>query len=170
MEPSDQPLWLAGLKKVLSPAQAEAWAKVDMGRKAGLEAEITKMLAPMEENVRDQQSKAVEATAADIKQNLSLPKERAEKLDALVKAAVDQSVEKWRQEAKKFLANAKESQRNLMLRQGRVFMDVDGKDGPEQQAVWKDGLAHFLSPEETKRWQEARLSIGLCGCGRWRRS
>ena len=96
------------------------------------------------------------AQSSEIGAALNLPKERNEQLKALAKSAADASLEAWRRTVEKFLLSKDETQRNQSLKNKNFYYQFNGKDAPEKQAVWIDGLARLLTDDDRARLQAVR--------------
>ena len=93
---TDQPAWVEGLARTLSPAQAAAWEKARTERQATVGKEIDRLLDAQSDQYRESLAQPMASQAGDIIAGLQLPKERAEAITAASKQAVDASLAAWR--------------------------------------------------------------------------
>ncbi len=156
-EPFHHPVWLAGLRQILTPAQAAAWGKSEAQRITGLAQEIEQILGTQEDGVREQGEKLIESSAAEIRQSLPLSPERLAHLDQLAKLATDRGVAEWREQARQYLLGAEETQRRTISEQGRIFMETGAQSEIGRLAAWREGVAQFLTPEEVQQLHVAAV-------------
>ena len=151
-DPERQPVWKAGLAKLLSAEELKLW----QASEKELDAEANDFLKSMAEGVQDQVQKGILGQVDVIAATLSLPKEKIDQLNSLADSAVKKAMEAWRAQAEKYLLSLKSEQRRRVIRQGNFYMPPKPNDRPDQQAVWKDGFAKLLSADELKRWEASQ--------------
>jgi hypothetical protein len=154
--PTDHAEWTAALKRALTPEQAAAWEKLRNQRLQAFQKEVGDYLNRITENAREQYSRSILGTAADIKRSLALSKERGAELDQLAKTAAEKSAADWRKRAEQMFLQMEEAQRSVLLKSRQFFMGIESDERPDQQKVWKEGLARLLSAGELKRLESAR--------------
>ena len=148
--PENQDVWTKALHQTLSPTQFDALTQAQSKEKATIEKEIGTILDNAANRMRDQQTNAITSQCKSIEDDLKLPKDRAAQLNAIGKAAVDQTVDKYRKRVEQWLLSVDESQRRPMLA-NNWYMGSNPDESPMEQPAWKDGLAHFLTdPEQTE--------------------
>jgi len=153
--PFEQETWTKALQQTLTPDQLATWNKAEADRKEAIEKEISEPLKQRAVGIHEQQMQAISSEYKEIELALGLPKDRADKLEALAKSVVDQTTEMWRKRTEGTLFAMDDEQRHQFVA-GRIFMGPSEKESPSQQATWKDGVAAFLTAEETKRLQTSR--------------
>ena len=152
---SDQPAWKDELVLVLTPAQAEAWKADVAERRRKFDEETKGVMAATKARYREQDVLDISGKVSVIAQTLSLDEERTKKLQKLGEQAADKASESVGERVRGTLLRYTESARKQVLKTNSLYLPPDEKNGPEMQAVWKDGLKEFLTPEETQRWQAA---------------
>lgn len=152
----DQAAWKEAFNRTLTPEQAAAWAKASpKPDEAETLKAINTYLDAQSEGRRTQIGGTLLATCDNIATILNLPKERADAVTALANQAVDTSVAVNRKSTLEMLLKYDKTQRDRILKgQGSFFVN-DRNNAPEDQAVWKDGLAKLLSDEERARLKTA---------------
>ena len=153
--PTDNPEWIATVRKALTADQAVAWEKVLEERRLAGAKKSDAYLKPLMGGIRESFRRTILAKSAEIARVLALPKERAGALNALAARVAEQSTEDWKNRAAKMVASMPEDQL-LQMRLGRASFGRSLNQGPEQQALWKDGLASLLTPDETQRLEIAK--------------
>ncbi len=151
-DPERQPVWKDGLAKLLSAEEMKLW----QASENELGAEANEFLKGMAEGIQDQVGKGIHDKVAVIGSTLSLPKEKTDQLNSLADSAVKKAVEAWRDQAAKYLLSLKGELRHEAIKQGNIYIPPNPKDRPDQQAVWKEGLAKALSADELKRWEASQ--------------
>lgn len=152
-QPTEHAAWTEGVRRTLTAEQAAKWTEVQAERERVLRKEIGEFLKPSIERTREQHNETIRVKTAEIKRALTLPKERAEKLDALAKTVVDESAEEWRKRAQRVLFSTEDQQRLQLMKSGQFYLPTEGKDLPAQRPAWKEGLSKLLSGEEMTRLQ-----------------
>ena len=149
--PTEQAPWIEGLRSVLSADQATKWTEVQGERERRLRTEIGAFLKPNIARTREQLEPAIQMKSAEMKLALALPKERADRIDALAKAVVDASAEEWGKRAERVLLSMEDQQRAQVMKTGHFYLAPETKELPAQRAAWKAGLTELLSDEERAR-------------------
>jgi hypothetical protein len=156
-QPYEQDAWKAAVHQTLTPDQAAAWDKAQAARLAGIEADISsKTVKPSVDRVDDQQAQEIQSACAGIEAALSLPKDRADKLEALAKNLADQgNVMVEKKLARMFLAML-EDQRQAITTNGNIYFGLEPNELPSKQAAWTQGVAGILTADEMNRLQAQR--------------
>jgi hypothetical protein len=154
--PTEREVWTQALKRALTAEQAAAWENLRTERRRTFEKEMGDYLDRITENAREQILRSILGTAADIKRSLQLSKDRATALDQIARSAADANAAEWRKRAEKTCFQMQEVQRRQILKTRQFFMEVESGETPDQQKVWKDGLAGLLTPDELKLLDAAR--------------
>ena len=152
---SDQPAWKEALARVLTPAQAEAWKADVAERRRKFDEETKGVVAATKARYREQDMLEISGKVSVIAQTLSLDEARTKKLQKLGEQAADKASESVGERARATLVRYTESARKQVIKSNSLYLPPDEKNGSEMQAVWKDGLKEFLTPEETQRWETA---------------
>ena len=153
--PDEQEVWTKALQQALTPAQFDAWTQTRAKHKEESEKEISNVLKNGADRTQAMQNLQIEAECRRIETALNLPKDRADKLEALGKSAVDQGVAAWRKRVEKCLLSMDENQRRLLLTSNGFYMGANGDESPSEQPAWKDGLAQLLTVDDQARLQAA---------------
>ena len=156
VRPVTHPSWVEAVRRTLTAAQAVAWDNAQAERKRLLDKEIDDFLKPSVERTREQHTASILARSAEMKSALSLPNERAEKLDALAKSVAEKTTDAWRTRAKTTLFYAEDDQRRQVMKGRQFNVGIGEREMPSHQPAWKDGVAEILSADELKRLQAAR--------------
>ena len=156
VRPSDQGAWTEALKRALTPEQTAAWQKIQTERLQAFQKEMGDFLKTMSDAAREQFTRSIAATAADVKRSLGLSKERAAELDQLAKSASDKSVADWRTRAEQMLLQWEDAPRRAVLKNRQFYMGPESNERPDRQSVWKEGLAKLLSADELKQLETAQ--------------
>ena len=151
----EQPAWQEALARTLSPQQAGAWKADVEERRRKFDEETKNVVAATRSRYREMDAQAITATVSAVAQTLSLDEERRKKLEKLGEQAAEKSSDGIREKARKTLLRFDESARKQAIKSNSLYIAVVETDGPETQAVWKDGLKEILTPEEMKRWETA---------------
>ncbi|MGB8356840.1 MAG: hypothetical protein WCD79_23285 [Chthoniobacteraceae bacterium] len=157
--PADNTLWTDAMRRVLSPEQAATWEKVQAEEKRVREEKIVDFLKTPSERTRDQYEKMMLVKSAYIQRALSLPKERADQLDALAKTEAGKAIGNWEKHADKMLLSVDEDQFNQTIKSGNFYLGSDAKDAASEQEAWKAGVAKILSADESKQLEAFREAI-----------
>jgi hypothetical protein len=156
-EPYEQDDWIKAVHQILSADQAALWDKTQAAQKDKIEKEISGLLKAGGDRTHEMQMQQILAQCAEIEQALSLPKDRADKLEALGKTVVDQTTEMWRKRVGDMLASMEEPQRLQYTQSGaNVYFGPEKNEMPTEQAAWKDGVAGILTADEVARLQSAK--------------
>jgi hypothetical protein len=169
VRPQDQAQWPEALRRTLTAEQFVLWEKAEKARTEVVEKEVEGLLKTTMERTREQQRRSLLAKGAEIKFNLSLPKERAAKLDALADRLADRMAEEDRKRALKAILSFDDTRRRQFIQNGRFFMALDETAVEDQQKAWTEGVAAVLSDEEQQRLrvgQENQKARGTESMGR----
>jgi hypothetical protein len=153
--PFQQDIWNKALHQTLTAEQIAAWDKSEADRKATVEKEIGDALKNGADRIHEEQTQAMLSACREIEIAVELPKDRADKLEALGKSVVDQTTEMWRNRLDQSLLEMDEDQRHQFTL-GRMFIEPDESEALNKQSAWKDGVAALLTPEDEKRLQAWR--------------
>ena len=151
----EQPGFQEALAKTLDAQQAETWKKEAEERRRKFDEETKGVLAATKARFREQDAQAISGTVSAIAQTIPLDGERTKKLQKRGEQAADKSSDIAREKARRVLVGYEEAGRKQAIRSNSLYLTPDEKNGPEMQAVWKDGLKEILTPEETQRWETA---------------
>ncbi len=146
--PEDQDIWAKALRQALTPGQLDAWTQVQTKRKDDIEKEIGDALKNGADRTRTEEKAQVELECKRIETALNLPKERADKLEALGKTAVEQSVASWRQRMEKSLLALDETQRRPLLANG-FYLEAAVSGSALDQPVWQEGLRKIVTADDS---------------------
>ncbi len=155
-EARQQPVWKEALAHTLTPEQVATWEKTQAERKEAATKLIGNFLDPQVGQYQKMYEESMHTRSNDIISWLDLPKERADGIAALVKKAVDASVDAWRASATKALLQDDEVTLKGIIKNRGFYFPFNPSDAPEEQAVWKDGLAKLLTDDDRARLQAAR--------------
>ena len=153
---TDQPAWKDAVTRLLTPEQAQAWQKAQEDRTGAVSKEFEDLLDRQADQVRAGLSGPVLTGSVKIIDTLNLPKDRADEVAALANKAVDASMEAWRKEARRQYRSYNESTRARITRERMVYFGTREEDKPENQAVWKDGVAKLLSADDRARLESSQ--------------
>ena len=151
----DQSVYQEALAKTLDAKQAETWKKDVDERRRKFDEETKGVLAATKARYREQDAQAISGTVSVIAQTVPLDEERTKKLQKLGEQAADKSSDITKEKARRMLLGYEEAGRKQAIRSNSLYITPDETNGPERQAVWKDGLKEILTPEETQRWETA---------------
>ncbi len=150
--PEDQPVWIEGLRRVLTPEQAAIWTKAEADRRRRAVESIDALLAgvseEMSQSFRDERRRQSDA----IKRILKLPKAAAEQLDDLAKGLAAETYKQWREYQTVRLLTLDDDERSAC---GHLGAGLSAADVEKNDRAWNTGLAALLSPDDLKRWQDA---------------
>jgi hypothetical protein len=149
--PFERPEWIKAVHDVLTADQAKAWDAAEAARHDAIEKEIADSLKRSTDRIKDAQTQEILAQCGNIETALSLPQDRADKLEALGKSVVDQTSERWRKRVESILLAMEDDQRKGFVRNGNIFIGTNEDESPGRQAAWKDGVAGLLTADETAR-------------------
>jgi hypothetical protein len=152
VSPDEQDVWTKALHQTLTPAQFDAWTQAQDKHKDDVEKEISTLLKTGADRARMQETNQIMGECKSIESVLKLPKDRADKLEALSKTAIDQSVESWRKLEEKALLAMSEEQRKPLLN-NRFFIMPGPEDSAAAMPAWTDGLKQFLTSQEQAQLQ-----------------
>jgi hypothetical protein len=155
-EPMEETTWTDALRRTLSPEQLTAWDKVQAEHQAALDKEIGGYLDAQVDKARQKDRQLMQAKASGIARLVGLSDERAGQLNALGRSAADQAAEAAKGSTRKVLLAMSEAQRTQIIKNQGFFMANDENAMPERLAMWRDGLAKLLSPDEQKILQAAQ--------------
>ena len=155
-QPFEHPIWLDALKHTLTPEQAAAWKQAQAERTRQVDAEIGNRLAAQMTHVREQYRQDVGSKATEIKLALQLPKDRVEKLEALVNSSIEEAGQGWLERARKKMRDMDDEVRRQMLKGMGFYIGVDRTELPSKRSQWKDGVAKLFTADELNRVQVAR--------------
>jgi hypothetical protein len=156
VRPQEHPVWIEGLKRVLTAEQLAIWEKAQATRKEVLTKDIGDFLKPLVAQNREQFSRMRIARGAEIKQTLALSKERSDQVDALANAIADEAAETWRKHAERNLLLLEDTVRRNVMKNGQYFVGLDEEDLSRQETMWKEGVAKLLSAEDNQRLEKVR--------------
>lgn len=156
VRPIEHPKWEEGLRQTLGAERMAVWEKAQKERNEAIEKEAAGVVKAMVDQTCDQQRNGLLAKATAIKSALDLPKERAEKLDALAGTASATVADALEKRARKMLLAVDDEQRQQMLKVRQVYFGLEEKDLELQETAWKEGLSKLLSAEEVSRLEVAR--------------
>ena len=154
-EPDQQDVWTKALSQALTPAQLAAWTQAQAKHKDDLEKEIADVLKNGADRTRKEQTNEIMSECSSIEGAMKLSADRAAKLEALAKSAVDQVVATWRKREENTLLAMGDDQRRQMLR-GSFYLPPQPNESSTEAAVWKDGLSQLLSTEELAQLSAAQ--------------
>ena len=155
--PDQQDSWKTALHQVLTPAQLDAWTQKQSTQKSEAEKQIADILKNGADRTQAEETNEIMAECKGIENALKLPPDRAAKLEALGKSAVDRTVELFRKQEETALLAMGEDQRRPLTRNG-FYMGLQPDSQPTALPVWKDGLAQLLTSQEQAQLQAARDS------------
>lgn len=149
--PFEDPRWLEGLKRAMTPEQSAALEKALAEKKQAVEKETGEILQRSIEQTRAQQEAPLLTTCDAIKAALTLNEDRAAELRTLAKRAVAAPLDRVRARAARNLLGMEESQRQQVVASGQLQVPFEEADHEMQRAAWEAGLATLLSPTEQSR-------------------
>ena len=150
--PEDHPLWTEALKRTLTPEQSAVWKAARADRDRVIQNETEDLVKMMVERTRDQFEKMILPKSGEVKFMLTLPKEQAAQVDALMNRAVNKSLEDYKKRAEKALLSMNEDQRRQVIRNRQFYVETEAKDMPSQETIWTEGLKKVLTPAQETRW------------------
>ena len=153
---TEQPAWTDALAHALSPEQAAAWEKARAERRAAVTKEIGGFLDVQAARYQEMLAQPMRSQADEIISWLDLPKERAGRITAASKQAVENSLAAWRQSATKSLLENDDATLKSILKRRWYSFSFDEETAPAKQAVWTDTLARELTDDERARLKETR--------------
>jgi hypothetical protein len=152
--PQDSKAWEEAVKRVLTPAQIVIYQEELGDKTARRKREIAAYLKDAMAMRRNQIEDAFRLERDGIARELLIDKERATKLEAAQKQAVDAILEEEQKTAsKQLLAMNEDTWRQVYGSGGVQQFDNSSKGPPTQRADWMKALATVLTPEELKRWE-----------------
>ena len=150
--PADQPAWEEGLKQTLTPAQVAAWAAAEAKRKQEVEAEIADYLHAVALYGASVEKQDIDPQASEAREQLGLPTDRLDKVNALEKSVADEVGDAARAMAEKALLGMADDERKAVLGRKRYYNWVP----PLTKNKWNEGFAKLFSPDEVKRMQTVK--------------
>jgi hypothetical protein len=152
--PQDSKAWEEAVKLVLTPEQMVIYREELGDKTARRKREIATYLKDSMAMRRNQIEDAFRLERDGIVRELLLDKERAAKLEAVQKQAVDAILaEEQKSASEQLLALNEESWRQMYGSGGVQQFDAFSKGPPTRRVEWTKGLATVLTPEEMKRWE-----------------
>ena len=152
----DQPAWKDALTHALTPEQAATWKKAQDKKIGTVSKEFEDMLDRQADQIRTTISSPMFTKSTEIIDTLNLPKERSDAVTALAKKAIDASMESWRKDARKMYLSNDEGTRVRLARGMPYYSPPQDDQAPENQAVWKDGIAKMLSADDRAKLESSR--------------
>ncbi len=159
--PDETAAWKQALAKTFTPSQAAAWAKAMSDHAAAILKEAADRLGALQDATRVVYETAICQKTAFIKAALLLDKCTANRLDSLATAAVQKTMAEWRRRGEKVLLRMTPTERAQVMRRRRFYIRVAPGDAPDQQPLWKEGLATVLSPTQLQALETARAESDL---------
>ena len=155
--PDEQPGWTAAVRAVLPPEQFAAWSATLAEADAKEKREIDRLLDTQVARAREEATTAMTAEVAHLVADLELPPDRAEKLGALGREAVEKSLQSFRLTAARTLRSVLPvEQRQRMIAANQVYFTMQGDDAPTNQTVWKQGLESLLTAPDRQRLRDVQ--------------
>ena len=153
---TEQPAWTGALAHALSPEQAAAWEKARAERRAAVSKEVDTFLDGQAARYHEMLAQPMRGQADEIISWLDLPKERAGRITAASRQAVENSLAAWRKNAAKSLLENDDATLQSILKRRWYSFPFDDETAPAKQAVWTDTLARELTDDERARLKETR--------------
>ena len=153
---TEQPAWTEALAHALSPEQTAAWEKTRAERQAAASKEIESFLDGQAAQHHEMLAQPMRSQADEIISWLDLSKERAGRITAASKQAVENSLAAWRKSATKSLLENDDATLKSIIKRRWYSFSFDEETTPAKQAVWTDTLAKELTDEERARLKETR--------------
>jgi hypothetical protein len=153
--PYEQDDWIKAVHQALTPDQAAKWDKEESDRKAQMDKEISISLDRGVDRVSVMQKQDITSASHGIEVALNLPKDRADKLEALGNDVADQAKDKWKKRFAGMLRDMGDDQRRMFASNPNIFIGLQADEYPSQLPAWKQGLASFLTPDEANRLKGA---------------
>lgn len=154
--------WEQVAAKALPAELIAKWRKTSVEERGKDEAELAEMIRPSEIYLRQQMEVAMATEIDNIAAELSLDKERREKLKKLSDEAVEESLKlgrkQWLQQARNYSVTERQRIR------GNTYFGLSDEQQAPALAVWKEGLKKILTEDERAvmaREKEAREARSL---------
>ena len=122
---------------------------------------ISLHLAQSEQDQTERMSRNMDIAVGDIRRVAGLPADRMRMLRVAAKGAVDHQLDNWRpneenQVRQQAMGNTVSQVRQRLDGLGSInFGFTNGKSEPEDSPLWRDTVAHLLTPEESAKWNAA---------------
>ena len=148
--PEEQPAWTEAVQRTLTPEQLAAWqASAAQAKKD--DQEIAKYVETQVDHVREGFAATMKNRLDELQTALELPADRAAKIDALGRLAVEQAVKAYRTYVARSVHSMNAENRRRILAAGRINFSSQGNDTPTHQEVWTVGLDRLLSASDRQR-------------------
>ncbi|MGA3170415.1 MAG: PDZ domain-containing protein [Chthoniobacteraceae bacterium] len=155
--PTDQQAWADALKKTLTPGQLAAWESAQAKHKEEVEDEIGGFLKSLSTFASAQERSEFEQKASDVLAALNLPKDRADKVNALAESVIAGAGEAARSRAENALLAMGDNERKDVVsgRQNIYEWSQPGFNEVQPDPEWDAGLEKLLTPKELNLMQTA---------------
>jgi hypothetical protein len=147
--PAWEERWEKAAAQVLSAEVIEQWRKVSVEERVKSEAELAELVKPSEVYMRQQMEQSMLAEIDNLATELSLDKERQEKLKKLSDEAIEESLKlgrkQWLEQARNYSASERQRMR------ANTYFGLNEEQQAPALPIWKDGLTQVLSDVERTR-------------------
>lgn len=159
-------MWLAEAAKLLTAEELKQWEKLVEEERKKAEASVAEVIKPSEGYLRQQLDLTMGNEIDSVTSELNLDKERQDKLKALSKEAIEESVKLGRKQwAQQVLSYSAAERKRLGP---NSYFGTSDENMANSLPIWKDGLKKMLTPEELeritsgneKREQRTRAAVG----------
>lgn len=151
--PMEQPAWTEALHLTLSPGQGTAWDKASSARQALAVSLVEKFLKPRQNQARMMYEAPLLARAAHLKMLLGLPKERADRLEAVVKTVSEGFVATWRKRLVRTVLAMTDAQRQAFDKNRSPGVGISQETSLAGRLAWETQTLSLLTPEEIEQWK-----------------
>ena len=146
--PEAQPVWTEAVRHLLTPEQLAAWqARVAEEQKD--DPEIARFVDAQADRIRENFEAMTKARLGELLAALELPPERAAKLAALGRRAVEQALGAYRAEVARTVRSMPAERRRRVLSVNQGYFG--SRTTPVQQEIWKLGLDRLLTGADHQR-------------------
>ena len=148
--PEEQAAWTEAVQRALTPEQLAAWqASSAQEKKDG--QEIAKYVETQVDHTRESFVATMKNRLDELQTALELPPDRAGKIDALGRLAVEQALKVYRAYVTRSVHSMNVENRRRNLAAGRINFGIQGNDTPTRQEVWTVGLDKLLTDSDRQR-------------------
>jgi hypothetical protein len=154
-QPYDQDDWIKAVHQALTPDQAATWDKEETDHQAEVDKQISAAIDRGSDRVIVMQKQDITSACRGIELALNLPKDRADKLEALGNDVAGQAKEKWQKRFHGTLRDMGDDQLRMFSSNPNIFIGIQPDEYPSQLPEWKKNLASFLTSDEAARLKVA---------------